>query len=302
MPHGLGQYYPSDATLEDVEWLMARAAGWNAAVDMTVYFDVFARNPERDAIMDTIRLWNQAQREGAFSEAQRLDLRQTDRLYTLVRARDGSWQLAFRKRWRHPGVRWLDPSVFAVEPASPGSSVAPCSIDWSWTHNPGIFVSAGLSDDLVGAADDDEVAWRVTWPAADREGDDCLQFVLRPAAGAVAPLRDPRVTLDGRFAFSIRVTVRPGQYLSLAHDMPLAFLYNSAHDVIAEAPLVGRHGPLPRVPRGRPCRIGMRFSSPSPGLLLNLRTQETIKPVPEGGATERVLSETNRCIDAVREW
>lgn len=296
MPHGLGQYYPSEATQEDVEWLMARAAGWNAAVDMTVYFDTFARNPEREAILATIRLWNQAQREAAFSGAQRLELRQADRLYTLCRDKDGSWQLAFRNRWRHPDVRWLEPSVFAIEPTGPSASVVPCSIDWNWAHNPGIFVSAGLSDDLVGTAGESESAWRVTWPAADREADDYLQFVLRPAVGAVAPLRDPHVTLDGRFAFSIRATIEPGQYLSLAHDMPLAFLYNDAHEVVAEAPLVGRHGPLPRVPRGRPCRIGLRFTSAGPGCILNLRTQETIKPAPEGGVTDRVLAETNRCI------
>jgi len=277
---------------------MARAAGWNAAVDMTVYFDTFARNPDREVIIDTIRLWNEAQREGVFSDAQKLELRQTDRLYRLSRDADGSWQLSFEKRWRHPTLRLLNPSVVAVEAAAPAATVAPCSIDWSWTHNPGIFLSAGLSDDLVAGAGTEEVAWQVTWPVVEREESDSLQFVLRPAAGAAEALRDLEVRIDGRFAFAIPVSLEPGQYLSLAHDMPRAFVYNPAHEVVAEVELVGRHGPLPRVPRGNPCRIGLRFASPNPGCILNLRTQEEIKPPPKGGLTIEVLKDMNVCISA----
>lgn len=282
MPHGLGQYYPSDATVEDIEWVMARAAGWEAAVDFTIYPEAFARNPDREPIMDTVRLWNQAQREGAFSEEQKRGLRQTDRLYTLLR---GNGELTFRGRWLHQGVTILPASVFKVE----GSR--PCSIEWSWTHNPGIFVKAGLSDDLVCHG---EGEWAVTYPSADRETTDSLQFVLRLAPDAPGAIQNPRVSLDGRSAFTIPVTLQPGQYLSTVHDTPWVCVYDAAHEVIAEAHVHGCLTTLPAITRGQPHRIGLRVDGDGT-LILNLRTHEQIKPPPTGGLTDQVLADMNLC-------
>ncbi len=299
LPHGLGQYYPSDATLEDVEWVMARAAGWDAAVDFTIFPEVFARNPEREAIMDAIRLWNQAQREGAFTPEQKRGLRQTDRLYTLVRCAEGAWELTFLGRWRHPGLVMLPASGFDIVPAGRTSSVKPCSIDWSWTHNPGIFAKACLSDDLVWEAGCGEGAWSVTYPAADREESDGLLFVLRMSADATCGIRDLRISLDGRIAYTIPVVLEPGQYLSVAHDMPMAYVYNAAHEVVGEVPIRGCLTILTRVVRGRSCRIGIEAKPLVPGktvkVVLNLRSQEQIKGPPGGGLTEQVLTEMNIC-------
>ncbi len=296
MPHGLGQYYPSDATLEDVEWLMARAAGWDAAVDFHIFPEVFARNPERDAILDAVRLWNQAQIEGVFNEAQKRELRQTDRLYSLARGADGKWALTFKGRWRHASVEILPSAAFTVEPASPGASVAPCSIDWSWTHNPAIFAKAGLSADLVGRGD---AAWTVTYPAADREGTDSLQFVLRLAADAPCAVRNPRISVDGKLAFIIPAVLQPGQYLSTVHDSPMAFLYDAAHEVIGEAHVIGCLCNLPAIARGQAHRIGLSVEPPAQDgavmLTLNLRTHEQIKPPPAGGQTEQKLADINVC-------
>jgi hypothetical protein len=282
LPHGLGQYYPSEATLEDIEWVMARAAGWDAAVDFTIYPEAFARNPEHEAIMDTVRVWNQAQREGVFSEEQKRGLRQTDRLYTLRRD-DG--ELTFKGRWLHQGVTMLPAAVFQVAGAQP------CSIDWRWTHNPGIYVKAGLSGDLVFRG---EGGWMVTYPDAERETTDSLQFVLRLAPDAPGAIQNPRVSLDGRLAFTIPVTLQPGQYLSTVHDTPWVCVYDAAHDVIAEAHVQGCLTNLPAITRGEPHRIGLRVDGDGT-LILNLRTHEQIKPPPEGGLTDKILTEMNLC-------
>lgn len=299
MPHGLGQYYPSEATVEDIEWVMARAAGWNAAVDFTIFPDVFARNPEREAMLDAIRLWNQAQRGGVFSEEQKRGLRQTDRLYHLERNAKGEWRLTCQGRWRHNGVQMMPSSDFTVAAAAPNASTAPCGIDWGWTHNPGMYVRSWLSDDLVWDAGRGEGEWSVVYPAADREASESLQFVLRLAADAPCAVRDVCVRVDGKYAFSIPVTLEPGQYLSLAHDMPVAFVYDAMHELAGEVSVRGCLAGLHRIERCRPCRIGVTARPLVPGsavrAILNLRAHEQIKGPPEGGLTEKVLSEMNLC-------
>ena len=288
MPHGLGQYYPSTATLEDIEWLMARAAGWDASVDFHVYTEAFVAKTDQDVIMDTIRLWNQAQIECAFSEDQKRELRQTDRLYTLSRDSGGRWNLVFKGRWRNDRVKMLSPSTFRVEAATPNASVAPCGIDWNWTHNPAIFTSAGLSDDLICRVEEGEGGWTVIYPQVDQEEYDSLQFVLRLAPDARCAIRNPAISIEGKLQFVVPVVLQPGQYLSTVHDTPLVCIYNAAHDVISEVHVRGRLCNLPMIGRGRPHRLALGAEpfvrGVGVGVILNLRTHEQIKPV-AGGQT-----------------
>lgn len=298
MPHGLGQYYPSEAALEDIEWVMALAAGWDSAVDFTIFPDVFAENPERDSMLDAIGRWNRAQREGFFSQEQKMRLRQPDCLHSLSAGDIGEWNLSFRGRWVHDGLEILEPSCFNIVPVSGCASVEPLSIDWNWTHNPGVYAKAGLSDDLAGVAGCGECAWTVTWPEADREDSDSLQFVLRLDRDAAGPVSNPCMTLDGVRVISIPVTIKPGQYLSLCFDMAMAFLYGENHEVAAEAHVIGCLTKLPRVPRRKPCRLGLSLESEHKSIcLLNICTRESIKPAKgQKSLTERVLTDMNICI------
>src|SRR6478752_6531925 len=70
-------------------------------------------------------------------------------------------------RPHHPGVQPIPPSAFTISPQAP-ARVAPCGIDWTWTHNPGIYTKAGLSEDLIAVADGKTAEWKVTYPGKDR--------------------------------------------------------------------------------------------------------------------------------------
>lgn len=289
MPNGLGQYYPSDATVEDVEWLMARAAGWNAGFDYHIHDHVLARNPEREALLDTTRLWVDAIAAGAFTPAQQRELRQTDRLYNLARDADGGWRLTFRKRWQHPTLKALHSSVFTTRAIAGGTTVEPCGIDWSWTHNPGIYVTAGLSDDLVWRTSAGEGVWSVTWPAAEGETTDTMQMVIRLDPDAPCGVRNPVVRFGADVVMRLPVTLEPGQYLSIVHEAPWVSVYNAHHEVVAEGyfPVCGpvaSAAPVdtfPAVARGAPQRIALSAEPVHTGcdviLRMNLRTHERIK-------------------------
>ncbi len=295
MPHKMGQYYPSAATLEDIEWLMGLAAGWNSGVDFHIFPEVFAGNPQREAIMHAIKLWDEARMNNAFSEAQQMALRQTDRLFTLARGADGDWALTYKGRWMHRDVQIIPSLSMAVEAVTPSSSVADRGIDWSWTHNPAIYAKAGLSDDLVFCTGHGEGAWMVWYPPADREESDSLQFVLRLAPDAPCAIRNPIIRLDNEVCVHIPVTLHPGQYLSTTHDTPLVCLYDAQHEVIGEVHLRGHLYRLPSVRRSHPHRIGLNAEPLTDGaevaLILNLRTHEQLKAPRGEDPTEQTLVE-----------
>lgn len=289
MPNGMGQYYPSDATVEDVEWLMARAAGWNAGFDYHIHDHVLANNPQREAILDTTRLWVTAIAEGAFTPAQQRELRQTDRLYSLARHAGGRWQLTFKGYWRHPTLKLLPAPAFTIRSVSGSGTVAPCGIDWSWTHNPGIYTAAGLSDDLVCRTGACEGVWSVTWPVVEGETTDTLQMVIRLDPDAPCGVRNPVVRCGDGLVLRLPVTLQPGQYLSIVHEAPWVSVYNPTHEVVSEGyfPVCGAvasaapDATYPGVVRGEPRRIALSTEPLNPDcdviLRMNLRTHERIK-------------------------
>jgi hypothetical protein len=273
MPHKMGQYYPDDATSEDMEWLMAVAAGWDAGVDLH-----FTRASPKSENMKTlgniVRLWMAARQANAFSESQKLGLRQTDRLYTLSRDNGGHYNLKFVRRWIQPGLIPLPASVFKISPIAP-AKVESCGIDWSWTHNPGIYRKAGVSEDLVGVANGKLSEWQVTYPNNDR-----LQFVLRVPTNAPCAVRNPTVILNGKERLTIPVTLQPGQYLSTTHDLSRVSIYDQNHEVISEANIQCLPYRLPVVRGAAPQRIGLSAESVNPAaapiVRLNLRSHVII--------------------------
>lgn len=281
MPNGLGQYYPSDATLEDVEWLMARAAGWHAGFDYHIEDDVFARNPAREAVLDATRLWVTAIAEGAFTEKQKQALRQTDRQYTLSRDENG-WQLAFTGRWQHLALTLLPSSAFTIRPESTAAAVESCGIDWSWTHNPGIYTAAGVSDDLVWHSGGEGV-WSVTWPAIEGEATDSLQMVIRLDAHAPCAVRNPVIRCGNDISMRIPAVLQPGQYLSVLHETPWVCIYDANHEVVGEVYLStcgSVSSAYPVVERAVPRRITLSAEPVERGceviLRMNLRTHQRI--------------------------
>lgn len=281
MPKKLGQYYPKNITLEDAEWIMGLATGWDSGLDFHLDIEVLKNNPDYKRIVEALRLWDQARSEKAFTEEQKMALRQTDVLYKLSRTEDGKWDLKFDRFWQNEKIKVLPPSAMDAKPVNGGStSIRPCSIDWFWTHNPGLYDEAGLSDDLIHKGGKKETQWSVKYPDFKESvkswyptSERHFQFVLRLSSGAPTAIKNIRVTINNDLV-ELPVTLQPGQYISIPHLIEVAMIYSEKHQVIGEFKL---HGYLPRVGKGATATVGLSCEpvvrDKNPEVILNVRCQ-----------------------------
>jgi hypothetical protein len=281
MPRKLGQYYPTDATAEDVNWIMAIGTGWDSGVDFLLNAEGLRQNSEYEEIVGTLDRWEKARAENAFSEAQKMALRQTDVLYTLSQEASGQWNLEFDRFWQNEKLSTLPSSAMNATAVDGGKeSVRPCSIDWSWTHNPGLYDEVGLSDDLIGRANGEPVSWTVDYPdyteletswypTSDRH----FQCIIRLPEDAPCAVKNFKVSL-GEKTVVIPAVLHPGQYISIPHVLEWACVYNKDHHVVGE---VWLHGYLPKVHKGETIRISLTSESAddafNPEVILNVRCQ-----------------------------
>ena len=280
VPNKMGQYYPTDATLEDIEWLMARACGWDAGVDLNIKVNKITKNPEYKAMCNALRLWEKARMDKVFTEKQKMFLRQTDRLYHLSEDKNGKLQLKFVKFWQHKGVKISPPSVFDVKSVK-NATVKPLSVKWFWTHNPAIFAECGLSDDLVYTTSSQGSAeWSVKLPASPNNKipeQEHLLPLLRLSANAPCGVTDICIKANGN-ELKLPVTLNPGEYLSIPHDTKLGCIYDSkTHDIKREfyVPQFNSCWYLPNLKRGKVNKIELSCKPIKKGadvkVLLNLR-------------------------------
>jgi hypothetical protein len=281
MPNKLGQYYPGNATLEDINWIMAFATGWDSGVDFQLNVKEMRSNPEYIKIVESLQLWDRARAENAFTEQQKMALRQTDVLYKLSRKTDGGWDLKFDRFWQSEKINILPPSVMNAKPVSGGSeSVKPCSIDWSWTHNPGLYDEVGLSDDLIQRSGTKETTWTINYPPFTESkkswyptSDRHFQFVVRLPKEASGAVKNITVSINGKMV-EIPAILQPGQYISIPHLIEIACIYNENHQVIGEVKL---HGYLPSVSKGSTATVSLTCepvdAKSNPEVILNVRCQ-----------------------------
>lgn len=278
MPGKLGQYYPDDAeSPDDFHWLMGVATGWDMGVDFHIN-DTDPNDKKIHAYGDVVKLWNEARMDNFFQSSQLMELRETDRLYRLTRNEKGKYQLTFMGRWLYPKMESLSPSVFTIEPIA-DAQIKNSSIDWSWTHNPGIFAKGGVSDDLVSKANGKGYSWKVTYPKNDR-----LHFVIRVPEDAPSAICNPTVIING-IPLLIPVTLQPREYLSTPHDGARVGIYNSNHDIVREAYISCLDYRLPAIKAQEPYTISLVAEAVSPNseplVYLNLRVRELL-PGPYG--------------------
>ena len=94
MPNMLGWFLVTpDTFVEDIEWMMAVAAGYNAGYALVVRYNAYRNNPDIDKIIETIVLWEEAKRLGIFSEEQLTRLRDPDNDFHLKKADNNEWIL-----------------------------------------------------------------------------------------------------------------------------------------------------------------------------------------------------------------
>lgn len=281
MPHKFGQYYPDQATAEDIGWVMGLVTGWESGVDFSLNIKAIRENPEFERIVETFQLWEQARAENIFTEKQKMALRQTDVIYKLSQTPNGEWDLKFDHFWQNEKINVLPPSAMNAKPLSGGlESVQSCTIDWSWTHNPGLYNEVGLSDDLIHRSGRKETSWTVTYPSYEESKKShyptakrYFQFLIRLDKNAPCAVNNFKVSVDDQVV-EIPAGLQPGQYISIPHTMEFACIYNGDHQVIREVYI---HRPLPEIYKGKTSVIRLSCEpadrKENPAVILNVRFQ-----------------------------
>ncbi|HWR99050.1 MAG TPA: hypothetical protein VN249_00470, partial [Prolixibacteraceae bacterium] len=71
MPNMLGWFLLSATTgTEDIEWMMARAAGYHAGFALVARYNSLKKNPSTTQLLALIKLWQEASRQNIFSSGQ----------------------------------------------------------------------------------------------------------------------------------------------------------------------------------------------------------------------------------------
>jgi hypothetical protein len=82
-----------ETSLEDVEWMLARAAGFDAGYSFVTIYETLDENGLTGPILDQMRVWENARLAGAFPEALRLEMQDISREYQLEEVSDSTWVL-----------------------------------------------------------------------------------------------------------------------------------------------------------------------------------------------------------------
>jgi len=94
MPKMLGWFLLTPTTtLADIEWLMARSAGYSSGFAMATSLRSLRSNPGTGAYLDAIRQWEALRMAGSFTAAQRERMRDTDNEFHLHAVSDTEFRL-----------------------------------------------------------------------------------------------------------------------------------------------------------------------------------------------------------------
>jgi len=94
MPHMLGWYLLSETTtMTEMEWMLARAAGYNAGFAMVARPKALRNNPLTPQLLDAIREWETARTGNAFSIVQQEQLKNPKNEFHLEKITEGKWNL-----------------------------------------------------------------------------------------------------------------------------------------------------------------------------------------------------------------
>ena len=94
MPHMLGWYLLAEnTTLPEMEWMLSRAAGYNAGFAMVARPAALRKNSQSNLLLDAIREWEMARNGNAFSKAQQEALKNPKNEFHLKKRDEGKWTL-----------------------------------------------------------------------------------------------------------------------------------------------------------------------------------------------------------------
>jgi hypothetical protein len=94
IPHMLGWYLlTKTTTLGEMEWMLARAAGYDAGFAMVARPSAIRENPIGGKLLDAIKEWETARLSGAFSDDQEARLKDPKNEFHLEKAGENVWNL-----------------------------------------------------------------------------------------------------------------------------------------------------------------------------------------------------------------
>jgi hypothetical protein len=100
MPNMLGWFLLSPTTTrEDIEWMMARAAGYNAGFALVARYKSLQKNPNTTQLLALIRLWQEAYRSKIFSADQLARLKNPENDFHLEK-NNQEWNLYPFKKYK----------------------------------------------------------------------------------------------------------------------------------------------------------------------------------------------------------
>jgi len=94
LPNMLGWYLMTETThLSDMEWMLARAAGYNAGFALATSLQALQKNPHAPILLDAIREWEAARMGGAFSDEQQERMKVAENEFHLEKVGERVWNL-----------------------------------------------------------------------------------------------------------------------------------------------------------------------------------------------------------------
>ncbi len=94
MPGMLGWFsMKPDMSLEDLEWMLARSAAYQAGYAFVTSFDVLEKHGQSAQILELIKQWEQARMSGAFPDSLQKEMQNLDNEYHLETTGKSSWNL-----------------------------------------------------------------------------------------------------------------------------------------------------------------------------------------------------------------
>lgn len=110
MPGMLGWFnMTSQTSLEDIEWLLARAAGFDAGFALNTSLGVVRDHGQSATILGAIKAWETARMSGAFSESQKSHLRDIHQEFHLEALDTHSWKLYPAYSCKHTLAQQIQP-------------------------------------------------------------------------------------------------------------------------------------------------------------------------------------------------
>lgn len=98
-PNMLGWFwYRSTSSIADMEWMLARAAGWNAGYALVVHPKDIDKNPLTDQVIELIKVWEEAKNRKIFSDTQKKLLKVGENDFSLTKVSDKEFHLQYYRK------------------------------------------------------------------------------------------------------------------------------------------------------------------------------------------------------------